>query len=361
MVQLINEKKLGHSFYYLLGVGFIIYGIQILFRVLTEDIFLLGVMYIIAVILISAGFWSLSQKRLFSALFGVYPFVFSLMYFWKLNLFSEAVFDIGFAIGATLIHIPLITMIIHHRIHFGKAADKFLFALPLLFIANAITFGMDWVTEVFAIFAKIVLFYGVNDYDFIVMTQKIRSNMSAKHLPADTGNGEEGTFRLMLCSQSSMPYTKQVTSIESLVLDNVKKGVDTFIFTFQDVIPHKQLRRMKGIDPSMVSIFLFSASAEKVKDEFTLLPMGVTQIGAALSETVRESGNSQNQCEIIFSNLSLLIHLFKPYPVYNMLLNKMGALREKGIKLVAFINPDTHADKSVVSLFADIADEVVKL
>ena len=53
--------------------------------------------------------------------------------------------------------------------------------------------------------------------------------------------------------------------------------------------------------------------------------------------------------------------MFEPYPIYNMLLNKMGALREKGVELVAFINLDTHVDKSIISLFADIADEVVKL
>jgi hypothetical protein len=361
-MHLLYVKKLeAHIFYYLLGVGFIAYGIQIFFRAITGDTFPVGVLYITAVILISAGFWSLSRKRLFLAMFSVYPFVFFLLFLWERGILPDAILSPIYTIGVTLLYTPLITMVVYHRVHFGKAVDKFLFGLPLLVLANSITFSKDWVTETFATFAKILLFYGVIDYDFIVMTQRIRRNMSVTHLLADTENEKEGTFRLILCSQSSTSLSKQVTSIESLVHENAKKAVNTFVFAFQDVIPHKQLRRIKGIDPSKVSIFLFSASAERIKTEFTLLPMGLTQIGAVLSETVRESENPKNQCAIIFSNLSLLVHLFKPYPVYNMLLNKMGALREKGIELVAYMNPETHADKSVVSLFADIADEAVKL
>ena len=47
--------------------------------------------------------------------------------------------------------------------------------------------------------------------------------------------------------------------------------------------------------------------------------------------------------------------------VLKMLLGKMGALRESGLDLYAFFIPEMHSNKSVVSLFANIADEIIKL
>ena len=363
VIYLISEgKSEKHLFYYLFGIGFIIYGIQIFYRVLYADIFSASLLYCGAILLVSVGLWSLSRKKLFSVLFSVYVFIFSLMAFWKLNMLPSLLIEWGSLIGSFTIHAILMILILYHRFYFGKAADKFMFGWALLFLTNMITFGMGWITDIFAIFAKVILFFGVNDYDFIILTKKIRDEITAKHLPTDTSFEKKGGLKLILYSQSSSAsYIKQVSYIERLATENARRDASTFVFTFQDAIPYHELQRIKWINPEKVFVFLFSASAEKAKNEFTLLRMGLTHIGAALSEIIKASENSNNSSTVIFSNLSILIHMFEPYPIYNMLLNKMGALREKGVELVAFINLDTHVDKSIISLFADIADEVVKL
>lgn len=111
----------------------------------------------------------------------------------------------------------------------------------------------------------------------------------------------------------------------------------------------------------VIVVSLVEKSVEKAKKEFTVLPMGITQIGAALYEVIKRHSNTKKRSTVIFTDLSLLIHSFGVYPVYNMLLNKMGALREEGADLFAFLHPDTHSDSSVVSLFTNIADETIKL
>jgi hypothetical protein len=89
--------------------------------------------------------------------------------------------------------------------------------------------------------------------------------------------------------------------------------------------------------------------------------MGITEVGAATSEVTMNHSSLEKGCNLIFVDLSLLVHSLGVYPVYNMLLDKMGAIREGGVDLFAFFQPETHSDKSVVSLFTSIADEVITL
>jgi hypothetical protein len=89
--------------------------------------------------------------------------------------------------------------------------------------------------------------------------------------------------------------------------------------------------------------------------------MGKAQVGAALSELIKEHLNSQKCCMVFLMDLSLLIHTFGILPCYNMLLSKMGSLREAGVNLFTFFHPETHSDKSVFPLFRNIADEVIEL
>ena len=129
----------------------------------------------------------------------------------------------------------------------------------------------------------------------------------------------------------------------------------------------KYLRKLKWINPERVFIFLFSSSILREKHEFTILQMGLSQIGATLSEIIKKCTEDQKKyksiqkCTIIFDNVSLLIHSFGVYPVYNLLLNKLGALRANQIELYTILQPDTHKDQTVPTLFKSISDENINL
>jgi hypothetical protein len=89
--------------------------------------------------------------------------------------------------------------------------------------------------------------------------------------------------------------------------------------------------------------------------------MGLTQIGAALSQATVQCKKSDKGCSVFFLNLSLLIQVFGAEAVYNMLLNKLGYIRENGINLYAVFYPSMHSDNSIVSLFTRLSDETIKL
>jgi len=241
-----------------------------------------------------------------------------------------------------------------------KTADKFIFGWSLLLLTNFVLLGLGWIADVFAIFSKVIVLQGIIDQDFIILTRRIQRELVPHSPPPDTGYGEEGGLKLITPPQV-FSNIRKANWIRERIQKDVKNGVSTYIFSFQDVIPNKELRRMKWINPEKVFVFLFSSSSKKVKEEFTVLPMGITHVGATLSEVIKKHSNLENGCTVFFTDLSLLVHLFGALPCYTMLLNKMGSLREEEVNLFAFIHPETHSDKSVVSLFTSISDKVIKL
>jgi len=354
-----TRKFTKNTFYYLLGAGFTFFGVQILARAFFPIYFQIYIGLMIAILfLFSTAFWSLNRKRIFLFLFASSYFTaFLLVFCWQMNFIS---YNIGSYFGMIFSYVPLVIYVIHHRVSLGRVADKFILGWFLLFLTNFLTFGMGWITDVFAVFSKIVILIGVIGRDFSASIYRISRETAPRFLPSDTGYGEEGGVKLVFPPRDSS-YMAKTNWVERKIQENLKKSVNTYIFSFQDIIPHSEMRRMKWIDPEKVEILLFSESADKTKDEFMGLPMGLQEIGATLSGVIKKYYKLEKGCTVIFTDLSLLIHVFGVYAVYNMLLNKMGSLREEKIDLFAFFHPETFSDKSVVSLFKNISNEVIEL
>ena len=360
ILYFIYIKKLErHLFYYLFGIGFLIYGTQFWGRILFSSLSTINIVsWIFSYFLFSVGLWCLcKRKSLLMVIIICFTVPFFLLIPYSINMIT---YNTCQKLGALLACAPVISLLIYQRTLFGKIADKFVIGWFLLLLANFILFGAGWIADIFAVFSKFILLLGIMDYDFIILTQRIREEIFSRPLPTETGYQEEGGLNLVIPS-SSYPPSEKIAWIERLVLEGIKKGVSTHVFSFQDLISHRDLRKIKWINPEGVFVFLFSASAEKAKKEFTVLPMGITEIGATLSEIVKKALKEEEACIVIITNLSLLIHSFGVHSVYNMFLSKMGSLREGQVDVLAFFYPETHSDKSVVHLFTNIADKVIKL
>lgn len=358
LLYFISSKRLEkHPFYYCWSLGFILYGTQISLRPYHKMFFFEAIMMTLALFFFLLGIWSLSRRKNRLYLTIVYLSSFSLLV--ALHFTRILSLETVLVIGPFVYFLPVSIAILYQRIIFGRSVDNFVIGWFLLFLSNLFLWGKGWVIDGFAIFSKIVLLRGIMDQDFVIIAEKVRKELSIRPIPEYTGERKEGGIHLI--SSSSLSYLKTIRWIEEKVRKNLNEGLDTIIFSFQNVIPYRELRRMKWINPEKVSIFIFSNSAEIVKKEFTVLPVGVTEVGTTLSEVTKKYHNHEGGCTIVLTNLSLLIYLFEAYPLYNMLLNKLGSLREEGIDLFAFIHPKTHSDKSTVALFENISDEVIKL
>lgn len=358
IVYLLLLKRLVPSlFYYSWIIGFFIYGIEICLRVFgIIPHIIVEAMVFCAFVCFATGVLYLSKAKplLFTlALFSSLSVVFVFLY-----LSGSISSTLLAAFGGSVVYLFVAAAVVHQRLIFGISTERLAIGWLLLYYTNVFIPSMGWVTDIFAILAKILILMGLVNYDFIVIAKKARE----KHFPPpEAGYGREGGFKLLLSSENQNAMLRESNWLRKKIEYNMKQGLETSIFAFQDVVPHNELRALKWVNPEKVFIYLFSSSAQKAKSEFAVLPMGLAQIGAALSQVMKQSKSSENGCLVVFLHLSLLIQLYGTDAVYEMLLNKMGYLRENGITLYSIFYPSMHNEQSVISLFTRLADETIKL
>lgn len=340
-----------HTFYYTWSAAFIIYGGQILFRVYIDYFPFIVFSMISALILFFVGIWSISRKKGF--LYITSSFLLIVVFVTASLLAGFIPVELSYGLGQIVYYLPIIIAILYQRVLFGKSVDKLALGWVLLLVSNISLWGA-WTDDIFSLFSKFLIFLGMMDQDFIITIEKVRDELQSPIPNAHFGEEEEGGLKLI--RSSSVSKLKNLEFVNKKIKENLNNDLDTYLFSFQDTIPYSELRRIKWIKPEKIKVFLFSTSVEKMKGEFTVLPMDLIHIGATLSEVIKKDKRSS----VFFMNLSLLIHVFGVYPVYNMLLDKMGALREEGVNLFTFFYPETHSDGSVISLFENISDEIIE-
>ena len=352
----VKKKVIESLFHYAWASGFLVYGIEILLRAGGFSVEITQALFFLAFVFFIIGILYLCRAKQLIAILSIgltFLFLSGVLVFF--GFISSSFLEF---IAYTVIFLFVVVAIFQHRILFGKSANLLAIGWILLFLTNALLQNSGWITDAFAVTAKIIILFGVLDYDFVVIAERA----SEKKFPApEAGYGVEGGLKLLISSENSNANMREGNWLKKKASENVQEGVETIVFAFQDVVPHKDLRAIKWINPEKVVVYLFSSSAQKVKSEFIVLPMGLTQIGAALSQATKQCQKTENGCTVVFLHLSLLIQVFGAEAVYNMLLNKMGYLRENGVNLYAVFYPTMHSDASIVSLFTRLADESIKL
>jgi hypothetical protein len=355
-----------HFFYYTWALGFILYATQMVVR--ANNLFPIasvGILLMIpALILFLSGLLSLSKGKWFMRVLMMFPILFIiLIILYFLNFLS---LELATSLGQMIIFLPIFVGVLLQRYMFGRKVEKIAFGWFLIFVSNFVFFYSGWLGDFFGIVSKLMILIGTLDYEFVILSERVQKNISSKTPPIDTGSYPEGGLKLVVQNVNSN-NNKNNKWIFKKVEENAGKDEHTYFFAFQNITFHEYLRKLKWINPERVFIFLFSSSTLKERDEFTVLQMGLSQIGATLSEIIKKCGeakiesSSEEKCFVFFDNLSLLIHSFGVYPVYKLLLDKMGDLRMNGVELFAIFQPDTHKDESVVALFKSIADDVIYL
>jgi hypothetical protein len=362
------ERLEKNIFYYSWSLGFILYSVQIFGRTygFFPNLASIGLVMFPTLFLFLLGLWSLSKKRVF-----MYIVILNLILLGGLSvlyIFDFVSLDLALFVGEITWYLPVVIGVFYHRMVFGRNVDKFVLGWLLLFFSNVFFLDQGWIGDVFGLTSKLIILLGILDYDFVIFTQRIQKNIESELPPVYTGDVQEGGVKLVIQNVNSKKCGNLMRGRTNWMFEkieeNTKNGFFSYLFAFQDVTSHKSLRRLKWIKPERVFVFLFSNSDPKLDGEFTVLSMGLTQIGATLSEIIKEIGIKQKsrpdqRYVVIFDNLSLLIHKFGVQQVYNLLLDKMGALRAKNIELFAIFEPETHSDQSITPLFKSISDEIV--
>jgi hypothetical protein len=297
-----------------------------------------------------------SVVMMFSLLFVLGALFTALAYFGVLQI-NESFW----ILASTFFYLPVASVIVVHRRLFGSSVDKLLVGWLTLFLVNILLPMGGWAADTLAIFGKLVLLLGIRDYDFAILSQKIRNGLSSSVSSPIAGFGEKGGMEMVVVKQREEPPLRAVTKwLKNRVDQNVDKGVETSVFIMQNVIPFDALRSIVWNMPDRVHVFMFSNDSPPGGKDFTVLKFGLAEIGAAVTEVTRREREIEVVHEIVLVDLSIMIHTFGTEDVYNLLLNKMGALRSSLTYLTAIFHTSTHEDL-VVSLFRTLADNITQL
>ena len=351
-----------HPFYYFHIAGFIVYGLEIFLRGIYPNIPVLIYFYImsLSLLLFCLGIWTLVRKKLILSfiiiLYASSYLIAFISYSIKLSAEAETTLSI---LVAFLSYGTLAILLAYHRAIFGRSADLFIMGWASLMIINLVLFGSGWLADLLAILSKLIIFLGIITHDFIIVVRKVNEVFQPRPIPPTLGEGEEGELILGVCGLRQLPIQRVSQWLLKLTEDNVAHGIETNIIVLQDVLPRRDLRSALWIDPEMVHIFLFSQSPAG-SDEFAQIKLGLTELGATITEIARSYAKKRKRAMIILINLSILIHLFGSLKIYSFLLDKMGIIRSSGVTLIAVFHPETHDDK-VVALFKTIADRIIEI
>jgi hypothetical protein len=347
-------------FYYGWSLAFILYGLQIFLRSFSASIYAQIPMFLAFVIFFPFSIFLLRPKKsvvmMFSLLFVLGALFTALAYFGVLQI-NESFW----ILASTFFYLPVASVIVVHRRLFGSSVDKLLVGWLTLFLVNILLPMGGWAADTLAIFGKLVLLLGIRDYDFAILSQKIRNGLSSSVSSPIAGFGEKGGMEMVVVKQREEPPLRAVTKwLKNRVDQNVDKGVETSVFIMQNVIPFDALRAIVWNMPDRVHVFMFSNDSPPGGKDFTVLKFGLAEIGAAVTEVTRREREIEVVHEIVLVDLSIMIHTFGTEDVYNLLLNKMGALRSSLTYLTAIFHTSTHEDL-VVSLFRTLADNITQL
>lgn len=348
-----------HFFYYTWSVGFVFYGIQIILRALDFSIIFTGLLTFISFSSFILGTWLLTRRKTVYYVILVDVLLFSSLVI--LFIFQVINMDVGWIVGFPILVFTIIFGIIDQRVVFGKNVDKLIIGWSLLIFSNTLLYFHGFLSDSFAIISKVIILFGIIDYDFVIIAKRIQRGFNNSNLPFVGEYKEEGGLKLVIPSikNGEIWKSKSIVWIINQIHDNLDKRKYTYLFSFFDVLSHRDLIRIKWISPENIRIFRFSNSEKQTK-EFTNISPDLLKLGVTINEIARKQKKYLDGAGLFFTDLSATIHTFGVYPVYNLLLQKMGTLRESGITMFAFFLPNTH-DEIVVSLFSSIADEIIKL
>jgi len=351
---ILHEKIMKHPILYAWGLGFILYGIQIIVRTFMHDkifIFIVGVPFYF---LFTFGTWGLLKRKYF--LYATFLIIIPLTLIW----FSTLPLSIILTIMALSFNGLMTVGMIYNKIKFGKVIDKLLFGWFLLLLANLFLFKYGLLCDLFALYGKFILFLGVLDQNFAILIKEIRRGLAQHHLSITSGNIEDGGIKLVMLNSNNVPSIVKTSEwLKNEIEENIDKKIETNLIVLCNIIPFNVLRSILWSEPELIHIFILSQNYSNNK-EFKTLEYGITELGAVITEISREYAKYGRRGEIILIDLSILIHTFGANEVYGLLLNKLGNLRTSGTSLITLIHPNTH-EESVLALFKAIADEIIKI
>lgn len=356
-------KKTQRRFYLYWGIGFMLYGLNILMRIgegpsfsqWLAAFFLLG-----GFISMIGGIADLVNR--ISLLYVVFILPIALLVL-LVSPYPEVMLveQIGWVIGILPFLIIFISFLLI-QVNFASSIDLLLVGWGLLLLTNialALNAMEAYFVDVMAIFAKIVIFVGMIKPSFSLLVDDLKEYLIAGNPTAYVSEANGGVSLI----STGVDRNTVLDWIVDRVRDNSTKGIRTILISTYDLISVNDLSSRRIEDKVyFVRMIAGGRSAKKIFEENIMqVDDDLNILELLFTDVVTYSNDRKLNCEIVLYSISSLIHNHGGRRMYSFLLSNITQFKSSRVRLFLFFIPETHEDASEVKRFEAIADSVVKL
>jgi len=356
-------RKTNRRFYLYWGVGYVLYGVNIVTRIIIPTELEYSLVGLVAFLLLMFGFAVMvagigelvNRTRTFLAsslsillvpliqfilgrewiplvtLLGLAPYLFMVL--------SLVVIDVRFGVDVKLLIAGWVN----------------LFFINLGFIAGVVDPGF---TDLASIAAKIIIYLGMTQPRFSFLAEDLRTFLMGG-IPDEYADRLVG--KLSLLHQSNTGKVRDVQWIKERLLSNSKKGIRTLLITMYDLITTEDVYNGDTAEEVyFVRVLPGNRSTLRTfEDRIMSINDDINHIDILFSDVVSFSNERKIPCEIILYTLSHLIHTHGWRRVYSFITSKNPVIKSSQVQFTCFYDPRSHEEKSEVIKFESLADSVV--
>lgn len=358
-------RKTNKRFYLYWGIGYVLYGVNIIIRMLTPTELGVSFLGVIAFLFLMLGFAMMVA--------GIGELVDRTRTFLVSSLSIILIPLIQFTLGREWVPLvmilglaPYLFMVLSLIVidwKFGVevklqiAGWLNLFFINLGFITEIVDPGF---TDLTSIVAKIVIYLGMTQPKFSFLADDLRMFLIGG-VPEEYANHVEG--RLTMLSQSNTGKEKDVQWIRERLLNNSKKGIRTLLISMYDLITPDDIINKDAVDELyFVRVLPGNRSILRTfEDRIMSINDDLNQIDILFSDVISYSKERKIPCEIILYTLSHLIHIHGWRRVYSFITSKNPVIKSSQVLFTCFYDSRSHEDRSDIIKFENLADSVVSV
>ncbi len=248
------------------------------------------------------------------------------------------------------------------RVNYSQSIDMLLTGWTILLLVN-VAFAFNameiYYVDLMAIFAKVVILLGMTKPSFSLLVDDLKQFLISGS-PVEYSTSGHGGITMV---QTNGGREKILDWIEDKANNNADMGIRTILVSTYDMISPNEVQR-RNLSDKLYFVRMITGG-RPIKNIFEenqmMIDDDLNVLDILFSDIINYSNEKLLNCEIILFSLSSLIHTHGDKRVYSFLLSVITPIKSSYVRLYSLFNPATHNDLSEIRRFEDIFDNVVSI
>lgn len=354
-------RKTNRRFFLYWSLGFLLYGTNIMLRVIAPEIIVSRLTLFIfflttaGFILIVTGIGELvNRRRLLLTMTLVLPIILLIQYV----LGGDWQYFIWFIVISPYLYI-VVSLVVIMRVYSYDL--KLLLAgwtnIMILNMAFAFEMMNPGFVDLMSAVAKVVIFWGMTQPSFAFIVDDLNRFIMGG-IPTEYHEAINGQFTLV--NPINQNREKEISWIKERINENSRKGIRTILLSYYDLITPSDIGLSEDEeDTYFVRVQLGSKSMSiPFEDKVMTINDDLSQLDLLLSDIIKFCNERQISSEILVYSVSTIIHTHGWKRLYTFLTSKIPTIKKSSVNLTGFYYPDTHESRADIVKFEIMADKV---